>query len=433
MKNTINPFKSIALSKAIILYYSILLAIVVFRTSEDAPNIVVRLGFLVAFFIPFISKWQILFPACLISFMTVGTYGFAYNFFPYEMYLYVVISVIGIIFSGKRCYYKSSWILLLFLLISVCVNVINSFTITNFDFSLATTMLFVVYLGKDKEINSLLLLNAFCIASLSLSAIFLLNYERFLTTYNEMDDMVRSGWTDPNYLSCIIGMGVLTALYQLLDSKQGNLLLKAFWCTTIVTSFMSQVLLASRGGLLAVGISSIVLIYMTKVKIVYKVLMTLMILAFIVWLYNNSYFELLAYRVEQDDGSGSGRMDIWYDKLDGFMQFNPLEMIFGVGSERSFMLGVSGGSGVGFHNDYLAMLCAYGVYGLCVFLYLLYYPIKVTDRKYRFTTIAFIAYLALTCATLEPFTAGRLTYFGFFLMVLVFANLHSKKDTMNLC
>lgn len=353
--------------------------------------------------------------------MTIGTYGFAFNYFPYDMGMYVVIAIIGILFNSTSFNYTPNKIWWAVLIYTLLVNLINSFNIPNFVFSLATTILMVFYLGKNPKNNLSLLLNCFCIASLSLSVIYLLNFDKFLKTYDAVNNMERSGWTDPNYLSCIIGMGVVTALYLLLSARKSSVYAKLFWTATLAISFISQVLLASRGGILAVSLPCAILVFMTKTKVQYKILIIIGLIIFLIWLYQNSYFELLSYRMEHDEGGGSGRTDIWINKLIDYSHLNPFEQLFGVGYERSIAMGGSA-SGTAFHNDYIAVLCQYGVTGFLGFLYFLISPFLKASKSRKIPVSAFIIYIVVACLTLEPFTAGRLTYFGFYLMIIVLVN-----------
>ena len=69
--------------KFVYVYYAILLALVLFNNSEAIPNAIIRLSFLVVFFLPLMTKYKDLYPACLTCFMIVSTYGFSYFFFSY--------------------------------------------------------------------------------------------------------------------------------------------------------------------------------------------------------------------------------------------------------------------------------------------------------------------------------------------------------------
>jgi len=71
--------------KFIYMYYIVLMIVTVVRTTETEPNAIIRIGYLLAFFMPIVLKYSELFSVCLVSFMTVGTYSFAYSFFPYQL------------------------------------------------------------------------------------------------------------------------------------------------------------------------------------------------------------------------------------------------------------------------------------------------------------------------------------------------------------
>ena len=77
--------------KFIYMYYIVLMIVTVVRTTETEPNAIIRIGYLLAFFMPIVLKYSELFSVCLVSFMTVGTYSFAYSFFPYQLVIYPII------------------------------------------------------------------------------------------------------------------------------------------------------------------------------------------------------------------------------------------------------------------------------------------------------------------------------------------------------
>lgn len=423
MSAIINMFEK----NKIFIYYLILLLIVLFRTSLAEPNAVIRYGFLIAFFAPLALNYKYLFPPCLIAFMTIGTYGYAYNFFPYDMSMYVVIATMGLFMGVQNRYYKPGADMVFIITYFSLSCIYNSFSFNNFIFCFITIVIMIYYLGRG-QYNLQLMLNCFCIASLSLALIYLLNYEKFLTDYRTADGMSRSGWTDPNYLSCIIGMGVVTAFYQLLTVKQKTLVQKAFWLSTIGITFIAQVLMASRGGLLSVSVSCVILIFMSDIKLSNKLVFVLVIMLFIGWLYQNNYFELLEYRIQHDSGTGSGRTEIWNRKYMDFSNENFFNILFGVGYERSLSLG-GYIKGIAFHNDFMAILCQYGLIGLMLFIYMLIRPFYNLNKRGRVIIFSMVAYIVSTCMTLDPFSSGRLTYFGFYLLILLLANSFRMKST----
>ena len=409
-------------NKFILFYYGILLLVLAFRTSESMPNIMVRLIYLVLFFAPIITKYKYLFLPTLICFFTVGTYGFAYSYFPYMMWVYCIISLLAFIISTNDISYIKVSPLVIFIILYVsCVNLVSSGNIQDLGYSIMTTSISSLIIGPNIRQNKALLLNAFSIISITLSIIYLINYESIIETYNVIDEVERSGWTDPNYFSCVIGMGVISSLVQLMIDDNRDKILRACRIIVVVISFIVQLLLASRGGLLSTLIAASVIFIYSKINSKYKVLILFSTVILCVLLYLNGYFDLLIYRVENDT-DGSGRLVIWHNKLLAFgRDCNILQWFFGVGYEASFQL-ASTGKGVGFHNDFLAVLCNYGLVGFAIFIYMLFvYPIKYMTRVSRPVVLALVVYLALSCMTLEPISAGRITYIVFFYLILLCA------------
>jgi hypothetical protein len=85
------------------IYYLLLLLIMVMRSSMVAPSVLLRFSFIFIFLVPFLFKKKEIFPAILTSFMIIGTYGYAYNYLPYEMSMYFYMSLLIIIFNAKSC------------------------------------------------------------------------------------------------------------------------------------------------------------------------------------------------------------------------------------------------------------------------------------------------------------------------------------------
>lgn len=412
-------------NKYILFYYAILFILLSTRTNLSAPNALIRLTFLLAFFIPLFLKYTYLYLPCLVAFITVSTKHFAFGYMPYEMSTYAMISLVSFItvYGIRRNQaHNVNPVFLLLLLYVLLVNVAYSGSPQNITYSIITVcfggMITKVRTGGNIVNN---MLHCFVFASLALSLIYLINFEQFIQSYSEKDGMERSGWTDPNYLSCIVGMGSLSSLILLLKNKHARIYSRLLWVITLVLSTISQVLMASRGGILAVSGSVVVLILFANVKKIYKVAIVLSLFLFIGWLYNNGYFELLSYRIE-NDADGSGRLDIWQTKLAMFSQSgNVFNWIFGIGYQNAMELSESGDIR-GFHNDFIAVLCGYGIVGFIAFLYLLLvYPFQKSSKRTLPVVIALVMYLVLSCMTLEPISLGQISFIAFYYMILLLA------------
>lgn len=415
------------INKYIIIYYAILLLIMVMRTSLSAPNLIIRLGYLLAFFIPIVSIYTKLYLPCVITFMTVCTYNYAFGYLPYDISAYFYITLISWIIVTATNPQKTTNISSLFFVVLFYVafiNIIYGGNLSHAFCGMATVGLGMLVTGNDFRFNRYAMLNSFAILSFVLSVIYLYNYETFLVTYNHLDRQERSGWTDPNYLSCVIGSGIVTSLILLLKER-ANILIKIFWAITMGLSFVAQLLMASRGGVLSVGVAVAILILFSNTSKLNKVVLVLLISLLIYELYTNNYFELLIYRIENDTGGGSGRFDIWDLKLSSFIsEGNVFSWLFGIGYDRAFKMGTTGGL-MGFHNDYLAILCGYGVIGFLTFLYLLFIrPFRYCKKNWP-VVLSLVAYLAVTCFTLEPISAGRITFIAFYALILICAKTES--------
>lgn len=187
---------------------------------------------------------------------------------------------------------------------------------------------------------------------------------------------------------------------------------------------MSQLLLASRGGLLCVAISSLILIMFANVRNGYKLIVSFLLIGALVWLYTNDYFQLLEYRILNDSTGGSGRVDIWKMKLSLFAsESNVFNWIFGLGHNRALQLSFNN-QAIGFHNDFLAILCSYGLIGVGMMVYMIFVlPFKGNTISSRPIIVALVVYLVLACLTLEPLSSGRLTYFAFYYLIILSRSL----------
>ena len=403
--------------------------VVSLRTSIVSPSLVYRLLFILALFLPLLFKGYRIFLPCVITFVTVSINSFAFGYLPYEVSVYGILSFIAVLiykYINPKFVLKINPLYFCLILYVFCVNYFNSGKPQNIFWCIFTIAMGSYLLGSNTYVNRFYMLNAFAIISFILSILYLFNYQAFLDSYSLSDDIERAGWTDPNYLSCIVGMGMVSSLILLVRKWSNKICFKIFWITVIFVSIMSQILMASRGGLLCTSMSVVILILSMKVKARYKVLFILMICCFIALLYQNNYFELFAYRME-NDSIDSGRFEIWNMKLTEFInEGNVFIWIFGLGYENAFKLSNSA-QAIGFHNDFLAILCGYGIIGLSFFIYQIFIaPCTNVQRSDRPILISLVIYLLLASATLEPLASGNITYWAFYFLILLFTNRYEQ-------
>ena len=111
-----------------------------------------------------------------------------------------------------------------------------------------------------------------------------------------------------------------------------------------------------------------------------------------------------------------------------FSNGNPLKWIFGYGHVGGANIG---GVHIGFHNDDSGFLVDYGIIGLGMLLYMLYYPIRIIPKGSieKPSVIALVVFLATCFVTLEPLLTGIMAYFTFYMYALLLA----KNPKQDLC
>lgn len=415
---------------SIYLYYFILLLILIFGPNiGSAPNTLLRIGYVTALLLPFFVKHIALLPMVLISFYSISSYGFSYSYLPSKLYIYLLL-IIGVIAFNKiniktnsLTHAKFYMIILLYI---VVVDLFTSIKIENIAYSITIiTFLSLCINMRDKK-NIQYFTIAFLIISLTLSSAYVF-YGKNFVIYNQQSGFERMGWTDANYLGCVIGMGTIIAIMELLK-KNRSIVYILFLLVTTILSLITLVINASRGAILAITVSTLILLLISKIKWSYKFSIIILLFSIAALLYYNQYFNLLIYRFEIDDGTGAGRTMIWLTKLKAFyIEKNPLQWLFGLGYNGGFKLGFS--YATGFHNDFIAFLIDYGILGLSLFVWALIIPTKEAKREMKPTIMALTLYLTLCCMTLEPITAGRLTYFGFYFYIILLAKTSQSKVT----
>jgi len=356
----------------------------------------------------------------VICFYALCSYRFVYSYLPSELYIYALFILLAIILNTREqitINIDKYTLFFILLLLTFTIDFWYSGRIENITYSIFICLLFSWCISSDETENIQYFSLPFLVITLVLSITFILFGHNFMNSSNASDGLVRMGWTDPNYFSCVVGMGTLLTVMQLLRKKE-SFIYTLFLLVTFILSMITIVLSASRGAILAISLSSVIFIFISKIKLSHKLIVIAFLCGIIVFMYTNQYFDLLIDRIKNDDGTGSGRTEIWLTKIDAFTsEKNPLKLLFGFGYQGGYNLGYRWPQG--FHNDFLAFLVNYGIAGLSLFITALIIPVKRATSGARPTIIALVLYLVLCSMTLEPFSAGRLTYFGFYFYILV--------------
>jgi hypothetical protein len=410
----------------VICYYLILLLILVSwtNTSLVSPPMILRAVYTFAFFLPLV-KYSWMMPFVVTTFWSIRLLSVApFGYLPTEPYLYL-IGIVGVLLSQTLLYKnnRQNWLSRFELFLVIYIFTIDIIYGEIFSKYLQTILIGILLYNQIKSKDALhLLAISFIIISFVESMYFFAFREDFATNYiGSASGLERSTWIDPNYFGIILGMGIVISLAYLLNffKIKTNFLNKVFFITTIIISFIVVVLQASRGAILDIGVSCILLMLFSKIKLIYKIIILTLIIAFVLYLFNNNYFELLMMRIEADDGTGSGRLDIWNSRLRTFSNQDPLQILFGMGQKQGLTLGTY--NYVGSHNEFISTLVIYGIVGLIILIGLLLYPIINANQEHKSLVSILIIYLVISFMTLEPLTlAGYISINMLLMLTLLF-------------
>ena len=398
---------------------------------SSSPNLFIRFGYLIVLITPLIKRVE-LFPAVIICMLGISKNTFAYPIMPTEMHYYIILSLL-FCFIAKSRHHGRIAISPLFIVVLLYVA-INSYVFQQKFSTLVSTLflciMFFVCMKDKEEVGNQWLSFSFIFISLTISYWLLFRPEAQVQTYNTVGEMEQLGWTDPNYLASVLGVGCVLSVKELLSGGK-KVLYRSVLFLTIIGSVFALLQLASRGMILAVSIGVSFLVLFSRIKWLPKLLIVVLSVLFVVLLYTNQYLDFVIARFEMDDGTGSGRTIIWSSKLiDFFRKGNLLNFIFGVGQAEGYRLGGYFGDynfGQSTHNDFVSVLINFGFVGVILFLSVIFYPIRICSKQVRFQIIALLIYLIICSMTIEPIAQGSIVYLGFFFYIIQLARQSQQK------
>ncbi len=409
----------------LILYY---LALLLLETplfgKVGVPSGSIRIIYIIAAVLPIWIYNRSYLPAVLFATYSVAKFGTAITFMPTEVWYYIPLLILGL-FPLERGVKGASKLIppvIVFLAIYVLlIDLITNQKVHDIVYCFIILFLLLVYVDKSlfkgdsfRELMVYMFISVATIISLEL----IFAGDSFIIDYGNTG-MERTMWVDPNYLGCIIGMGIMVALPIIIRS---NYIVRIGLLLFIAIMIIALVINASRGALLAVTGGVLIFLLGSKLKLWQKVVLIILGASFIIWMYNSGFFDLVEYRILNDTGGGSGRIEIWSVKLKAFLNDSSiLQMIFGRGYEDGYVLGFGQihRNTTAFHNDFIAFLVDYGLVGFTFFIISFFSPIKHVSFRKNTDIYANIVFLFLCCFTLEPFSLGIALFYVFWILVYI--------------
>lgn len=406
-------------------YYAFLLLVLLsWNDNLQPPPMIYRLAFLFAVITPTFWKRDWTVPVMLL-FIISGTQGFSYSYMPYDTYIYVFVMGLLAMVHGlfRRYSHQIPRVLIGLFLYVTMINFLTNMEWHKMSESLLLIMIFCLFIdaGNEKQIDMVSI--AFAICSLVLSYQFFKYFS--VTAVLNVSGFEQGGWTDRNYFGTIVGMGVLVSIIQLLTKERLDTIRRVLYVTSIVVATIALGMIASRGSMVSLGGSVLVLLMFAKLSAGKKTLFFISIVAMVFVIFNYDVFDYLIYRIENDDGTGSGRIIIWQNKLAAYNGVGVLDKLFGLGHLGGLRLGYNGIE-TGFHNEFLAMLMEYGVIGFCFLIGMLFGLFRKFWKQHKVMQAPVVEslslYLIFTAFTLEPLTTGFCSFFLFYYYIIMWRN-----------
>jgi len=405
------------------LYYLVLLIIALSWTNMDLvePNVLLRYFFLLAFVLPFI-KYPNIAPAIITLFVTIRLFSIApFGYLPSQVNLYLYFAVVLYLYniSNGLSSSKTTILLILFFLTILLSNLINfvSESQGSGEYNFLKMLLISIILGKliknQKDIDLLEL--SFIIITFCLSIYGFIFYKEIAANYNAPEDIKRIYWNDPNYLGCVLSIGIVISFYRFLTFSGISRIYRIFYLATFIFGIINLGFFASRGAFVTTVVPLFYILF-TKAKSLKSILLAAITICIILFLILNfSVFNSLMNRFSNDTiDSGSQRTIIWQRSFDLFNNSDIKTLILGGGSNFSYQLCGRALNSVTTspHNNYLEILYDYGIVGLFVFVSLLGYWFKHNSKNIIGTSLVLV--LIISCLTLSP-----LMYLPFWFLILL--------------
>lgn len=402
----------------VIIYYAILLLLYAsWNNLDSVPGAIMRIGYFAAVIFPcfvWVKDWYVM---VISTFTSLAMLGYSSSYMPVMPYSYLLVTIIFVLINRNRCFGFDGHLLSVFIITAVYVTLVNMFEGELYPISttMALSILLLLLFDNNSENSIQVFSYAFIAISIVMSIQFFLIGKDLVTVYSRAEGLERQGFSDINYSACVVGMGVFASVVELFrhNNKTITKILLAF---AIMLFLITMSLNASRGSMLAVALSIVIVLFYSKIKTRYKILSIIAIALAIFYLYTNDYLDLLIYRIQNDEGQGGNRGLIWRAKFAEFTENGNIIMwLFGVGLQGARDLA----NGVSTHNDFLSFLFSYGIIGFGLFLYLFFiYPFKHRAAN-KVIILAALAYLSVCCFTLEPIAKGYHSYYYFWLYIIM--------------
>lgn len=389
-----------------IIYYVILGIIQALWTNPSAfPPTILRLGMMIAVFAPILFHAELILFVIPFFMILRGNLSTDYQYMPDigSVQFYILIEILALIIYYKKLDFKNikyTYPLILLMIYMGLVDILFNGELGKYATNIFIASLLIPFIRTklDFHIFSASLISV-CVL---LSIYYIIMFDKFVVTFNVTEELERSGWKDPNYYSTLLNYGFLVASLYIVNYLNSEFIIfnKKLLIITAITIFAAVVMCASRGGFICYGALLLIILATSKIKWYWYICAILIISATIFILYNNGIFDVLLYRLfeEESISTGTGRIGIWQKAINNFDIQPVYNIILGGGNFHRLTLT----NGRDPHNEFVSILTDYGVIGFCLFIFMI---IKLLQFKKKSIIIrnSPVLFLILSIISLSPF------------------------------
>jgi hypothetical protein len=406
------------------IYYFILLMIAVSWTQKGLvePNAVLRVLFTLFFALP-LFWYRYFAPIAITVFSTIRLFSVApFGYLPstpaYYFYLVLLLYIYDLtqknsVDRKNFSYSRSSKRLIAFLIVVVLSNAINLLPEYTFLTLLAIALLLQQFIRSEDELTILEI--GFMIVTFCLSIYASIFSSDFLVkTAVSKEFIERSYWSDPNYLGCVLVIGIVVSFYFFMNRVKDKLVLRISYLVVAASGYLTLGMLASRGAFVSAIVPTLYILYKKTNSIKNLVYVAVFVVMVIAALSRMDYFAGLFARINSDDATGSGRTEIWQESFTLFLRSNIFVLLFGGGTDYANVLCGRAFDMRSFspHNNYLAVLYDYGIVGLAMFLLIIASWLK--NNVHNALAVSLILVFVITSFSLVP-----LMYLPFWCLIML--------------
>lgn len=412
--------------KIYLVYYVVVVLLLFFLMRPFVPmNDAIRNVLYVAIFLPAFFRIKYFLPV-FVFFMSFSGYSFS-PVLPTHWGYSLILVIFALLFAKKKQINILSFVAPLFF---VLLDFIHGGLATWSPWIFIMILLGALICDK-KDICAVVL--SLILVSVLLSLLYLLYFDSFEWMKHASDNEYysTSGWMNHNKFDSSLGCGALLAI-AVLSKQFRNNFNSTFYRVIAIASIVLTIIVmlkdASRGSILSLVCSAMVLIAMAKTKprVKVSIIVTMLIIVVVALAFTSADYVVSRFS-EQNVSTAGNRLEIWNEKI--YLFFSDLDffkLLFGIGWTECLNLGTD----ISTHNDWITAFVAFGFVGLLVYSSI-YIALLFMSYHKNAISLSVLLFLFLESMVLEPFFRGNGMMVLLYIIAMKYSIVYKRKKTLS--